>query len=185
VKIDDLGITIIVNDVLVPLPLIRRLLRLNDNHLIQLILGPKGHCYFFSTRLQPYQLSSAGEPLYRCTLAYSYPSIEDSQQTKNESSEEVILDMISKVKQWPESELREIIREIYERRASNHDLDAKDFASVKKRHAGIVLPKPWKTSRVTFLGDSIHAMTGFRGQGNTVNCILIILILIAIIIINC
>jgi 2-polyprenyl-6-methoxyphenol hydroxylase-like FAD-dependent oxidoreductase len=168
-----------------------RMLAITGNSLVQFTMGPKGDLAFLIFRLTPVDSSNTnGESSrYRLTFCYSYPSEQHeksddwiykddvllaSKFPDDENPEEVFNDIKRRIKEnWPKTELNDIFLELWELAELRIDDDYqgypfKTFFPLRRRPLRDIDPKTvdqWETTRVTLLGDAVHAMNPWLGIG--------------------
>jgi hypothetical protein len=211
-KINHLGITQCCVDVAPNKELMDRLLAITGNSLCQVTMGPKGDCTFLMFRLIPID-SSNESSRYRVSFAYSYPS-EHHEKNDNwtykddelptskfpaddENPEAVFNDIKKRIKEnRPKGKLTDTFLEFWElaklRIENDHEIyPFKTFYPLRRRPLRDIDPgtiDQWETTRVTLLGDAIHAMNpwigiGFYGVNIIVEILMRLTLLIFIIII--
>ncbi|CAI2169889.1 19033_t:CDS:2 [Funneliformis geosporum] len=185
-QIFDYGITNVVANIAVPKHFMDRFIKLQGNCLLQKTLGTHGDSSLVIFRLIPIEQepdyknkSNSNELHYRVTLSYSYTSkLDDVESDKQKVDDNDSASVIENVKQMirnfvPECEFNEILLELWDlvpkstpndpekyqyktynptRRGQYHDIDPSSV-------------KPWTSSRVTLLGDAVHAMNPVLGLG--------------------
>ncbi|CAI2198527.1 1207_t:CDS:2, partial [Funneliformis geosporum] len=189
-KINNLGITQCLVDVAPNKELFDRMLSITGNGLIQSSMGPKGDCIFLFFRLIPIYSSNAIDEStrYRVTFSYSYPSeqhekddnwtykddeLPTSKFPDDENPKVVFNDIKKRIKEnRPQGgELTDVFLEIWElvKLRFENDYEKYPFKTLyplRRRPLRDIDPETvdqWKTTRVTFLGDAVHAMNPWVG----------------------
>ena len=141
---------------------------------LKTIIGDEGDVIGILYRHIPIDPSfENNESRYRCTFAYSYPS--DEKDKDDETPEETFNDVKRRIKEnRPEGELTSILLEIWELAKVKDESDKenplykKKLDQLKKRPLRDIDPlsvKEWETTRVTLLGDAVHAMNIWGALG--------------------
>ncbi|RIA84242.1 hypothetical protein C1645_832565 [Glomus cerebriforme] len=153
-KINHLGITQCCVDITPNKELLHRMLTITGNSLCQVTMGPKGDCTFLMFRLYPIDSSNENDGSsshYRVLFAYSYPS-ENNEKNDN---------WTYKDDELPTSNFLIILNKI------DHDHEKYSYP-LRRRPLRDIDPgtiDQWDTTRVTLLGDAIHAMNPWVGIG--------------------
>jgi 2-polyprenyl-6-methoxyphenol hydroxylase-like FAD-dependent oxidoreductase len=152
--------------------------------LAKISLGLSGDFSFFLSRLIPIEQepekNDSNEPHYRATLVYSYPSELDDVQGEIKIDDSDPVSVVEHVKRMirklrPECELTDIMLELWNLALESIPDDQakekspfKSYNPIQRRIMRDINPlsvEPWKSSRVTLLGDAAHAMSPVLGLG--------------------
>ncbi|CAG8516972.1 13557_t:CDS:2 [Funneliformis caledonium] len=182
-QIFDYGVTHVNTNVAVPKNLMDRIIKLHGNSLLQKSLGLHGDASLVTFRLIPIddykENSDYNEPYYRATINYSYPAkLDDVESDKIKVDDNDSASVIEHVKQMirklrPEGETTEILLELWDLapKAIPIDLEKypfKTYIPTQRRNYRDINPSSvshWISSRVTLLGDAVHAMNPILGLG--------------------
>ncbi|CAG8746672.1 3028_t:CDS:1, partial [Funneliformis mosseae] len=159
---------------------------LHGNSLLQKSLGLHGDASLVTFRLIPIdqgsdykENSDYNKPYYRATINYSYPAkLDDVASTNIKVDDNDSASVIEHVKQMirklrPECETTEILLELWKLapKAIPIDLEKypfKTYNPTQRRNYRDINPSSvshWKSSRITLLGDAVHAMNPILGLG--------------------
>ncbi|CAG8555663.1 16853_t:CDS:2 [Funneliformis caledonium] len=185
-QIFDFGITNVVANIAVPKHLMDRFIKLQGNSLLQKSLGLYGDSSMVIFRLIPIEQepgyenkSNSNEPHYRVTLNYSYPTkLDDVESDKIKVDDNDSASVIEHVKQMirnfgTECEFDDIILELWDLVPKSTPNDPEKFQfktynPTRRRQYQDINPssiQTWTSSRVTLLGDAVHAMNPVLGLG--------------------
>ena len=175
---------IISADIAVPKSLVDKLVKVHGNALIQKSLGINGDWTFELFRLIPIEQDlndekNFVEPHYRTTLNFSYPSkldVKESEKFKIDNNDpESIIEytkhLIRSLR--PECELTDIQLKLWDLVPRENPNDSKKYPfktynPTQRRKLQDIDPRSvntWTSSRVTLLGDAVHAMNPLLGLG--------------------
>ncbi|CAG8524536.1 10123_t:CDS:2 [Funneliformis mosseae] len=185
-QIFDFGITNVVANVAAPKHLMDRFIKLQGNSLFQKSLGLHGDSSTLIFRLIPIEQepgyenkSNSNEPHYRVTLNYSYPTkLDDVESDKIKVDDNDSASVIEHVKQMIRNfgsgcEFDDIVLEFWDLVPKSTPNDPEKFQfktynPTRRRQYQDINPssiQPWTSSRVTLLGDAVHAMNPVLGLG--------------------
>ncbi|PKY46125.1 FAD/NAD(P)-binding domain-containing protein [Rhizophagus irregularis] len=185
-KINHLGITQCCVDITPNKELMDRMLSITGNSLCQITMGPKGDCTFLMFRLFPIDSNDNNNETsyYRVSFAYSYPSenhekndnwtykddeLPTSKFPDDENPEFVFNDIKKRIKEnRPKGKLTDIFLEFWDLAKSRIENDHEICYPLRRRPLRDIDPgsvDQWETTRVTLLGDAIHAMNPWVGIG--------------------
>ncbi|RGB28188.1 hypothetical protein C1646_768134 [Rhizophagus diaphanus] len=185
-KINHLGITQCCVDITPNKKLMDRMLSITGNSLCQVTMGPKGDCTFLMFRLFPIDSNDNNNKTsyYRVSFAYSYPSenhekndnwtykddeLPTSKFPDDENPEFVFNDIKRRIKEnRPKGKLTDIFLEFWDLTKSRIENDHENCYPLRRRPLRDIDPgsvDQWETTRVTLLGDAIHAMNPWVGIG--------------------
>lgn len=186
-KINHLGITQCCADITPNKELMDRMLSITGNSLCQVTMGPKGDCTFLMFRLFPIDSNDNNNnetSYYRVSFAYSYPSenhekndnwtykddeLPTSKFPDDENPEFVFNDIKKRIKEnRPKGKLTDIFLEFWDLAKSRIENDHENCYPLRRRPLRDIDPgsvDQWETTRVTLLGDAIHAMNPWVGIG--------------------
>ncbi|KAG9288534.1 hypothetical protein G9A89_000507 [Geosiphon pyriformis] len=188
-RIRDIGITFIAAHVAAPEKLVKKFLSLNDGNLTQISLGLDGHCHFWTMRFRPIfsnlkEVKNENQSrFYHLTITYSFPHIFSNSSQIGvedipEESSKALLDEVKAMilKTRPACELTNLILEMWSlvkpeevklnsQVNQSSDRNMNEFIPPRKQSVREIdqIPEFWKSTRVTLLGDAIHAMSPYRG----------------------
>ncbi|RIA84219.1 hypothetical protein C1645_784571 [Glomus cerebriforme] len=182
-QIFDYGITQVLIDVTPNKKLMDRIIALNGNVLVQKSFGQDGDTTFSLMRLIPIETditeNTPDDKIhYRISLCYTYYTHWDTRNKNinvNDNDPQSVIDHIKTViKQHREPcELTDILLELVSIAPVSPPKDYektfyRTYNPPKRRPIQDINPmsiEPWESTRVTLLGDAIHAMNPFLGFG--------------------
>jgi len=205
-KINHLGITQCCVDIAPNKELVDRMIAITGNSVVQFTIGPKGDATFIIFRLIPIGLSNSDDEStrYRITFYYSYPSEPHEKHEDwthkddelfvpkfpdDENPDQVFNDIKKRIKEdRPKGKLTDILLELWELTKLRIENDYqnypyKTFYPLRRRPLRDIDPgtvDQWETTRVTLLGDAVHAMNPWFGIGSFLIVLLLFKFLIYI-----
>lgn len=185
-QIFNFGLTNVVANIAVPKHLMDRFIKSQGNSLFQKNLGLHGDSSSLLFRLIPIEQepgyenkNNSNELHYRLTLNYSYPTkLDDVESDKIKVDDNDSASVIEHVKQMVRNfgskcEFNDIILEFWDlvpKSAPNdpEKFKFKTYNPTRRRQYQDINPSSiqhWTSSRVTLLGDAVHAMNPVQGLG--------------------
>ncbi|CAG8733715.1 12268_t:CDS:2, partial [Funneliformis mosseae] len=185
-QIFDYGVTHVNTNIAVPKHLMDRFIKLHGNSLLQKSLGIHGDASLVTLRLIPIEQEQnynnngdCNESHYRATINYSYPAeLDDVESDKIKVDDNDSASVVEHVKQMirklsPECETTDILLELWDLAPKVTPKDPekypfKTYNPTQRRNYRDINPSsvnPWTSSRVTLIGDAVHAMNPILGLG--------------------
>ncbi|CAG8594785.1 1516_t:CDS:2 [Rhizophagus irregularis] len=156
-KINHLGITQCCADITPNKELMDRMLSITGNSLCQVTMGPKGDCTFLM--FQNHEKND--------NWTYKDDELPTSKFPDDENPEFVFNDIKKRIKEnRPKGKLTDIFLEFWDLAKSRIENDHENCYPLRRRPLRDIDPgsvDQWETTRVTLLGDAIHAMNPWVG----------------------
>ncbi|CAG8433923.1 7891_t:CDS:2 [Funneliformis mosseae] len=183
-KMHDIGITDFIVDVFPKKGLVDRLNAITGKSIMKVTIGTNGDCMGCIYRYIPVDYSDLNnEPRYRMSMGYSYLTekngvdykADDLPTTKLPNDDEVLDEIKRRIKELrPEGELTSIMLELWDLVKTRNEIN-KEQKYPHKAHYPLISRqlkdldplsvKEWETTRVTLIGDAVHAMNPWLALG--------------------
>ncbi|CAI2170861.1 17062_t:CDS:2 [Funneliformis geosporum] len=183
----DIGITDTIVDVFPEKGLLDRLNAITGKSILKVTIGTNGDCMGCIYRYIPFNSTEVNnETRYRISMGYSYlteqkkkndevdDKADDLATTKLPEDDEVVDEIKRRIKEHrPEGELTSIMLELWDLAKTRNEIKEEKyphkatFPLINRQLKDIdpLSVKEWETTRVTLLGDAIHAMNPWLALG--------------------
>ncbi|GBB87545.1 hypothetical protein RclHR1_00140049 [Rhizophagus clarus] len=176
----DYGITQVLIDVALNKKLMDRIIALNGNFVVHKTFGQDGDTTFSMMRIIPIENDITentpdDQIHYRISLCYTYYTYWDKNINVDDNNPQSVIDHIKNLirKRREPCELTDILLELVSlapvSRPKKHEKTFyRTYNPLKRRPVQDINPmsvEAWESTRVTLLGDAIHAMNPFLGYG--------------------